>query len=79
MTIKDFHIHLDTCSRCRNQCFNLCPTGATLLKEAATRPFEESADLCSPENPCCDRRGEYNGFASGPTIFTCPKNCSCHD
>jgi hypothetical protein len=29
--------------------------------------------------PCCDRAGEYNGFASGPTIFTCPKHCGCHD
>lgn len=34
---------------------------------------------CTPENPCCDRRGEYNGFASGPLIFECPKHCSCHD
>ncbi len=29
--------------------------------------------------PCCERAGEYNGFASGPVIFTCPKGCSCHD
>jgi hypothetical protein len=28
---------------------------------------------------CCDRAGEYNGFASGPTSFTCPNHCSCHD
>jgi len=34
---------------------------------------------CGVENPCCDRRGEYNGFSSGPLLFTCPKNCSCHD
>jgi hypothetical protein len=27
---------------------------------------------------CCDRAGEYNGFASGPTIFQCPDGCSCH-
>ena len=37
------------------------------------------ADKCTEENPCCDRRNEYNGFASGPTIFECPKHCSCHD
>lgn len=30
-------------------------------------------------DPCCDRVGEYNGFASGPTTFQCPRNCSCHD
>jgi hypothetical protein len=29
---------------------------------------------------CCSRAGEYNGFASdGPTSFTCPHGCSCHD
>lgn len=34
---------------------------------------------CTAENPCCGRRGEYNGFASGPLKFVCPKHCSCHD
>ena len=34
---------------------------------------------CSEESPCCERRGEYNGYASGPLIFTCPNHCSCHD
>jgi len=34
---------------------------------------------CSEENPCCDRRNEYNGYASGPLSFACPKNCRCHD
>lgn len=30
--------------------------------------------------PCCERAGEYNGFGSdGPTTFTCPHSCSCHD
>lgn len=30
--------------------------------------------------PCCGRAGEYNGFGSdGPTSFTCPSGCSCHD
>ncbi len=29
---------------------------------------------------CCERAGEYNGFASdGPLSFTCPESCSCHD
>lgn len=28
---------------------------------------------------CCDRVGEYNGYGSGPIIFSCPENCSCHD
>ncbi len=34
--IKKFHAHLDICSQCRNHCFDLCPIGALLLKEAAT-------------------------------------------
>lgn len=34
---------------------------------------------CTEENPCCARRGEYNGFGSGTLLFECPKNCSCHD
>ncbi len=30
--------------------------------------------------PCCERAGEYNGYGSdGPTTFTCPKHCGCHD
>jgi hypothetical protein len=28
---------------------------------------------------CCDRHDEYNGYGSGPLLFRCPKNCSCHD
>lgn len=29
---------------------------------------------------CCERAGEYNGYGSdGPTTFTCPTSCSCHD
>ena len=34
---------------------------------------------CTEENPCCDRRGEYNGYGSGPLKFVCPKHCPCHD
>lgn len=28
---------------------------------------------------CCQRAGEYNGFASGPLEFVCPEHCACHD
>lgn len=34
---------------------------------------------CNAANPCCDRADEYNGYASGPLTFTCPKHCPCHD
>jgi hypothetical protein len=34
---------------------------------------------CTPESPCCERRGEYNGFGSGSLKFTCPNHCNCHD
>ena len=37
------------------------------------------SQTCTAENPCCDRRGEYNGFGSGELKFVCPKHCSCHD
>jgi hypothetical protein len=35
----------------------------------------EMEEECS----CCDRAGEYNGFASGLLLFICPVSCSCHD
>lgn len=34
---------------------------------------------CSEAVPCCGRRDEYNGFASGPLEFICPHHCGCHD
>lgn len=34
---------------------------------------------CTAEAPCCGRRGEYNGYHSGPLLLECPKHCSCHD
>ena len=49
---------------------------AKVLKKAKKKEFEI---VCGVENPCCDRRNEYNGFASGPLSFVCPKHCSCHD
>ena len=33
---------------------------------------------CTEDNPCCDRRNEYNGYPEEHK-FTCPKHCSCHD
>lgn len=32
--IGNFHDHLDICEQCRNHCFDLCPIGARLLREA---------------------------------------------
>ncbi len=40
--IDRFHAHLDVCSQCRNHPFGLCPTGARLLKEAATGQCDET-------------------------------------
>lgn len=45
------------------------------IKPGVVEEFED----CTEKNPCCDRRNEYNGFASGPLKFVCPKHCSCHD
>ncbi len=49
------------------------------MRRQAIKAALEKTDECSEENPCCDRRDEYNGFASGPLSFVCPKHCSCHD
>jgi hypothetical protein len=35
--------------------------------------------VCTEQKPCCDRRDQYNGYASGRLLFTCPKHCACHD
>ena len=35
--IDKFHAHLDVCNQCRNHPFDLCPTGAQLLRAAAER------------------------------------------
>ena len=49
---------------------------------ATTRPRNPAEECRGHERggtgECCDRAGEYNGFASGPTSFTCPSGCSCH-
>lgn len=36
ITPDDFHAHLDGCSRCRNNPFNLCAVGTKLLMECTT-------------------------------------------
>lgn len=36
--IKLFHAHLDVCTQCERHPFDLCFTGAKLLREAATLP-----------------------------------------
>jgi hypothetical protein len=54
-----------------------------LIKDTRTaadiRGDERGSPECTAETPCCDRRGEYNGFASGSLKFECPKHCPCHD
>lgn len=35
--MQQFHAYLDRCDRCRQQPFNLCPQGASLLEDAAVR------------------------------------------
>lgn len=43
-----FHAHLDVCRRCREQPFNLCPTGACLLKEAVPPDAEARLRTAHP-------------------------------
>jgi len=35
VNIKDFHYHLDRCSKCSNEPFILCAIGEELVREAA--------------------------------------------
>jgi hypothetical protein len=35
--MKEFHAHLDVCTRCAGHPFDLCPIGAQLLQEAAAK------------------------------------------
>jgi len=53
-----------------------CPGHA---RRPAARPENTTPPTPGPAPACCSRAGEYNGFASGPTSFTCPASCSCHD
>ena len=50
-----------------------------LAVDVITTALIDSKPECTVENPCCDRRDEYNGFSSGPLSFECPKHCMCHD
>lgn len=56
---------------------------AELRKDEALKTINPVARMkigeCTEVNPCCDRRGEYNGFGSGQLLFECPKHCWCHD
>lgn len=54
-----------------------CPGYAA---HVTARPEDTSAPTPGPAPACCSRAGEYNGFGSdGPTSFTCPAACGCHD
>jgi hypothetical protein len=62
------------CGECEKMFFYQRYVSATY----SSRPLKDAS--CTEENPCCDRRNEYNGLGSGgPLKFTCPKHCSCHD
>jgi hypothetical protein len=71
---------IDAERRCDAAVADAIGKGATLPgMDEAEQPKEVIKFRCTAKTPCCSRRGEYNGFASGPTLFTCPKSCPCHD
>jgi hypothetical protein len=41
--------------------------------------FDAGGRPVRPGPICCEWAGGYNGFASGPPLFICPKHCACHD
>jgi len=54
----------------------MCEALARTLRRGSKDPeVIQKSGKCT----CCERGGEYNGYHTGPTIFTCPKNCTCHD
>ena len=65
--------------------FVFCPwCGEKLLYRDSTPIVEKKECVCvgmgrGGTHQCCDRAGEYNGFASGPIFFECPESCPCHD
>lgn len=61
------------CDRCRRP----KATGEDMEIAAGLKPIPPPAG--KPDCDCCERAGEYSGYGSGPTIFTCPKSCGCHD
>jgi hypothetical protein len=65
------------CSKCKNPVtilWRFCPTCGERGDDGGGQN-----KLCTEENPCCNRKGEYNGFGPGPLNFVCPKHCPCHD
>jgi hypothetical protein len=76
--ILDINNDADARNAARVYATNIRKVNAKMAQE-----IEQAATCKGHENGgkwvCCPRAGEYNGFDSGPTIFTCPNHCSCHD
>lgn len=83
-SIREDSYDQDTFEHDLNDCIKLMLKGELLPYPVITvieniwtnAKFSGCAD---GSKPCCDRRNEYNGFASGSLSFVCPKHCSCHD
>jgi hypothetical protein len=50
------------------------PTFTFDIKNLREAILAAAHDTCE----CCALGGVYNGFASGPLLFICPKKCGCH-
>jgi hypothetical protein len=50
------------------------PTFCFDIKNLREAILTAAHDTCE----CCALGGVYNGFASGPLLFICPKKCGCH-
>jgi hypothetical protein len=76
--IKQFFLDIEHWNRINPGKKPIDPDPDGILKK-----FADSFDrllVKEGECGCCDRVGEYNGFGSdGPTKFTCPNHCPCHD
>lgn len=51
----------------------------TESKTIKVKSTQDAFFNCTPETPCCEREGGYDGKGSGPLAFVCPNHCQCHD
>lgn len=52
---------------------------AAAVRLGIVRSDAYEREECLNGQRCCPDAGRYNGFGSGPTVFKCPRGCSCHD
>ena len=55
------------------------PFSSDIVDAIACKVEPEQDPKADQDCDCCERKGEYNGYGSGPLLFVCPQHCPCHD